>query len=78
LIQNWQALDHGIEQQAHAFGDEGALEEQRRVLVFGGRAAVMHARQIGGKFDLLEGAAQDILMRHGDFTLGFEVHLSDP
>ena len=44
-------LDHRVQQQPHAFGDEGTPEEQRRVLVSAFRAR-MHARQVGGEFSL--------------------------
>ena len=69
-----QALDHRIQQQPHAFSDEGALEEQRRVLVFRVGRACMHARQVGGEFGLLELAFPHIQVRFRDFAPGFNSH----
>ena len=38
----------------------------------------MHATDIGSEFGLLECAAQDVLVRDGDFTPGFKRHLLSP
>lgn len=69
-----QAMHHRIQQQAHAFGDEGALEEQRRVLVLGGRRAQMHTRQVGRELGLLEGALEHVLVWNGDFAPRLQTH----
>ena len=74
-----QTLHHGIEQQTHALGDEGALEKQRRILVLRRRRAIVDTRQICGELGLLESALQHIFMRNGDFAPGFEgVHVGIP
>jgi hypothetical protein len=69
-----QALDHRVEQQAHALGDEGALEEQLRVLVLGVAVPAMNPRQVGRELRLLERALEHILVRYGDFTPRLERH----
>jgi hypothetical protein len=59
----------------HAFGDEGALKEQRRILVFRCRRAIMNARKVGGELGLLERAFEHVFVGDGDFTPWFETHV---
>ena len=66
-----QPLDDGVEQEAHAFGNECPLEEEGCVLIFRRRYALMHLRNVGCEFGLLEGALQDIFVRDGDFAPRF-------
>lgn len=67
-----QPFDHGIEQQPHAFRYEGALKEERRVLVLGGCGTIMHTRQIGGKLGLLKRTLEYVFVRNCDFSPGFQ------
>ena len=71
-------LDHRVQQQLHAFGDKGALEEQRWVLVFGCRRAGMHAGDVGCKLSLNKGAATHVFMGFGDHAPRFEAHTWSP
>ena len=64
-------LRHLGEQQAHALGDEGALEKCRGVLVFRGRLAGAHGGDVGGKLGLLERAFQHVGMGNDDFSPRF-------
>ncbi|GJH23037.1 hypothetical protein CBA19CS42_00995 [Caballeronia novacaledonica] len=73
-----QPLDDGFEQEAHAFGDEGALEEERGALIFGRGCAVVNTRQVRREFGLLEHVLPNVLVRNGDFTPGFQVHFYCP
>ena len=68
-----QALGHRREQGAHALGDEGALEEQHRVLVLRRGGAVMDTGDVGRELGTNEGAPMDILVRDGDFAPGLQV-----
>jgi hypothetical protein len=69
-----QALEHTVEQQRHALGDVGALEEQRRVLVLGRRRAGDDLGQVGRELGLQQVALKHVTMRDDDFTPGFQVH----
>jgi hypothetical protein len=67
-----QAQRHLRQQQAHAFGDEGAGIEGDRILIFAGGLAGVDGGDVGGELGLLEGAFQDILMGNGEgFSPGF-------
>jgi hypothetical protein len=52
----------GVQQQTHAFGDEGAPKELHRILVLDCSRPVTHARQVGGELSLQEVALADILV----------------
>ena len=69
-----EAVEHRVEQQAHALGDVGALEEQHRVLVLRRGLAGMDPGQVGRELGLLEGAFEDVLVGYGDLAPGFECH----
>ncbi|MFD2405944.1 hypothetical protein ACFSVK_09505 [Azorhizophilus paspali] len=69
-----QALEHRIQQQTHALGDEGALEEQHRIEVLRRGAAVVYPREVGGELGLLEGPLEHVLVGNGDFCPRFENH----
>ena len=59
------------EQQPHALGDEGALEERLRVLVLGRCLARVHGGDVRGELGLLERAFQHVAMRNSDFSPRF-------
>ena len=63
-----QALRHLDEQQAHALGDEGALEEGGGVLVLARRLAGAHGGDVGGELRLQEGAFEHVGMGNGDLS----------
>ena len=69
-----EALGHLCEQAPHAFGYEGSLVECLRISVFLRCPARAHRREVGGKFRLLECAAEHIRMRDDDFSPGFQIH----
>ncbi|MDD5034620.1 MAG: hypothetical protein PHE55_07650 [Methylococcaceae bacterium] len=69
-----QALDHRVEQQTHALGDERTLEEQGRILVFARGRARMDARQIRRELGLLERTLEHVFVGNGDFTPRLECH----
>ena len=69
-----EALGDGDQQQAHAFGDEGAGEEGLGVLVLRRRGAVGDLRDVSGELGLLEGALEHVLVGAGDLAPGFEAH----
>ena len=64
------ALQHGMQQQLHAFGNEGTLKEKRRVLVFFRSCPTVDTGNIRSKFRLLERTAQNIRMGRDQFTPG--------
>ncbi|WP_254661891.1 hypothetical protein [Burkholderia sp. CCA53] len=71
-----QALDHRVQQQAHALGNEGALEEQHRVLVLLVAVRACTRDRSAAKLGLLELALPHIGMRLCDLAPGFEDHAS--
>src|SRR5690606_17095996 len=73
-----QAPGHRLQQQAHALGNEGAAEEQYRILVLGGRTAFVHLGDVGGELGLLESAAMHVFVRYCELAPGFERHVTTP
>ena len=65
-------------EQPHSFGDEGAIVERRGVLVFLGRLARMHRRDIGRELGLLESSFQHIAVRNGNLSPRFHSVSSTP
>ena len=69
-----ETLNNGVQQKPHPFGDEGALEEELRVLVLSGCRAGMHTGQVCRELGLLEGALENVLVGDCDFTPRSEAH----
>ncbi len=63
-------LYHGIEEEAHSFGDVGALEEEHGVAILGTCCAGMDAGEVSRELRLLEGAFQDVFVRNSDLPPG--------
>ena len=66
------ALEHREHEQAHAFGNESALEKKHRIEVASGGLAFMHAADVCGELGLLKGAFQHIFMGNDHFTPRFK------
>ena len=69
-----EATGNGCEQQAHSLGDEGALEECRRVLILPRGLAGVNRRDVGGELGLLERTFEHVRVRDGDFSPRFQAH----
>ena len=65
-------LQHSVQQVFHTFGDEGALKEQRRILVFLCGRPDMDTGNASRKFRLAERAAQNIGMVRDQVSPGPE------
>lgn len=64
----------GGQQQAHLFGNEGALEKGAGVLIFAGGLTGVNGGQVGGELGLLKSVFEYVGMGNHNFTPGFEDH----
>ena len=65
-------LQHRMQELLHSLRDEGALKEQRRILIFLRCRSAVNAGNIRGKFRLQERAAKHVRMRRDKLPPGLE------